>query len=52
METRLLIGYALIVILVLGIFGAFAWAHYNKRDHKIARQRAREARSRMDADNR
>ena len=41
-ETRTLIAYALILLMVAAAIGGIAYLRYNRFDRKIARRRARE----------
>lgn len=46
METRLIVAYALIALLLLASAGLTVHFWYNERNRKIGRQRDRERRSR------
>ncbi|KQZ77134.1 hypothetical protein ASE06_03435 [Sphingopyxis sp. Root214] len=41
-ETRILIAYGLILLLVAAAIAGIAYLRHNRHDRKIARQRARE----------
>ena len=47
METRLVIAYSLIALLVLAGAAWIAYAQYNTRDRKMGRQNARDTASRI-----
>jgi len=48
METRLIIAYSLIAIMVLAGIAWVAYARHNTRDRRIARQRLRETAARKE----
>jgi hypothetical protein len=43
MEPRIILAYVLIALLFAALAAGIAFARYNTRDRRIARQRAREA---------
>ena len=43
MEPRLILAYALIALMIVGVAAGIAYARHNTRDRMVARQRAREA---------